>query len=368
MSSILPPSHSDASNSGDKPVRVLLQDQSMFGRWGRRIPWIAAIIAIGFALSYRAAYDQYLQKNPRLEERYVSHSETAQQKVAIITIEGTIMHNDGFAKWQIDQVAKDPDVKAVVVRVDSPGGTVTGSDYLYHQLKMLREGEGTGRKIPLVVSMGGIAASGGYYLSMAAGDVPDTIFAERTTWTGSIGVIIPHFTVADLLESWKIQDDSVVSGPYKELGSPTQKLSPEMAKKERAILQAMVDQTFDQFKEIVADARPQLANNKENFATATTGQVFTAKQALELGLVDKLGFEEDAVDRAIELAKLDPRNVRVVKYTLPQGLVNAMLFGPSSSATGPSGQLNLSALIDWATPRCYMLFTWLPPLVSNQAR
>ncbi len=144
---------------------------------------------------------------------------------------------------------------------------------------------------------------------MAAGDVPDTIFAERTTWTGSIGVIIPHFTVADLLESWKIQDDSVVSGPYKELGSPTQKLSPEMAKKERAILQGLVDQTFDQFKEVVAEARPQLANNKEAFATATTGQVFTAKQALDLGLVDKLGFLEDAVDRAIELAKLDPHNV-----------------------------------------------------------
>ena len=283
MSTALPP-YSNGPG-GDKPLRVQLQDQSAFGRWGRRLPWIVAIVAVGFAISYRAAYDQYLQKNPRLQERYVSHSETAQQKVAIITIEGTIMHTDGFAKWQIDQAVKDPDVKAVVVRVDSPGGTVTGSDYLYHHLKMLRDGESTGgRKVPLVVSMGGIAASGGYYLSMAAGDVPDTIFAERTTWTGSIGVIIPHFTVADLLESWKIQDDSVVSGPYKELGSPTQKLSPEMAKKRCAILQGLVDQTFDQFKEIVAEARPQLANNKEAFATATTGQVFTAKQATRFGL------------------------------------------------------------------------------------
>ena len=87
------------------------------------------------------AYEQYVQKNPRIEERYVSHSETAPQKVAIITIEGTILHSDGFAKWQIDQAAKDPDVKAVVVRVDSPGGTVTGSDYLYHHLKMLRGGK-----------------------------------------------------------------------------------------------------------------------------------------------------------------------------------------------------------------------------------
>jgi protease IV len=371
MSSVLPPSRSDASNSGDRPVHVLLQEQGMFGRWGRRIPWIIAILAVVFAISYRISYDQYFQKNPRLEERFVSHSELAQQKVAIITIEGTIMHSDGYAKWQIDQAAKDPDVKAVVVRVDSPGGTVTGSDYLYHHLKMLREGESTGgRKVPIVVSMGGIAASGGYYLSMAAGDVPDTIFAERTTWTGSIGVIIPHFTVADLLESWKVQDDSVVSGPYKELGSPTQKLSPEMAKKERAILQGLVDQTFDQFKDIVAEARPQLANNKENFATATTGQVFTAKQALDLGLVDKLGFVEDAVDRAIALANLDPHKVRVVKYEKPSGLLDGVLFG-SDSRTGismPSAQLDLSALADLATPRAYLLFTWLPALVSSQAQ
>jgi protease IV len=366
MSSMFPPSRPGDSGPGDRTLQVVLHEQGMFGRWGRRIPWILLIIAIGFALSYRGAYEQYIQKNPRIEERFVSHSETAMQKVAIITIEGTIMHSDGFAKWQIDQAAKDPDVKAVVVRVDSPGGTVTGSDYLYHHLKMLRDGENNGRKVPLVVSMGGIAASGGYYLSMAAGDVPDTIFAERTTWTGSIGVIIPHFTIADLLESWKIQDDSIVSGPFKELGSPTQKLSPEMAKKEHAILQGLVDQTFDQFKEVVSEARPQLANNKEAFATATTGQVFTAKQALDLGLVDKLGFLEDAVNRAIELAKLDPHNVRVVKYVRQEGVLNAALFGANSSASSPLEKFDFSAVADLATPRAYLLFTWLPALVSNQ--
>src|SRR5262249_8423107 len=116
MSSSLP----DNAAGGERPVRVVLEEKSAFGRWGRRIPWIIAIIAVVFAISYRSAFDQYVQKNPRIDERFVSHSETAQQKVAIITIEGTIMHSDGFAKWQIDQVAKDPDVKAVVVRVDSP--------------------------------------------------------------------------------------------------------------------------------------------------------------------------------------------------------------------------------------------------------
>ena len=154
----------DSLASGERPVHVVIDQGGRLGRWGTRLPWILFFIAVAFALSYRGAYQRYMQRNPRIEERYFSHSKTADQKVAIVTIEGAIMHNDGFAKWQIDQVREDPDVKAVVLRVDSPGGTVTGSDYLYHHLKLLREGEGTGRKIPLVVSMGGIAASGGYYV------------------------------------------------------------------------------------------------------------------------------------------------------------------------------------------------------------
>jgi protease-4 len=141
-----------------------------------------------------------------------------------------------------------------------------------------------------------------------------------------------------------------------------------MAKKERAILQGLVDQTFAQFKDVVAEARPQLANNKEAFAKATTGEVFTAKQAVDLGLVDKVGFVEDAIDRAIELAKLNPHNVRVVKYVQPEGLLNAVLFGSSASTATPLGQLNLAALADLATPRAYLLFTWLPAIVSNRVQ
>ncbi len=221
-------------------------------------------------------------------------------------------------------------------------------------------------KLPLVVSMGGIAASGGYYLSMAAGGVPDTIFAERTTWTGSIGVIIPHFNVADLLTKWDIQDDSIMSNPLKAMGSPTRKISPELAEKEHEILQTLVNETFEQFKQVVLEGRPQLANNAEALKQATTGQVFTAKQALDLGLVDKLGFVEDAIDRAIELAQLNPKSVRVVKYTQPESLLGSALFGPNAAAS--SGQLNLAAIAEMATPRAYYLYTWLPSLLSNTVK
>ena len=106
------------------------------------------------------------------------------------------MGEESFAKKQIDQVRDDNHVKAVVLRVDSPGGTVTGSDYIYHHLKKLAEE----RQIPMVVSMGSVAASGGYYVAMAAGEKENTIYAEPTTWTGSIGVIIPHYDLTGLLE------------------------------------------------------------------------------------------------------------------------------------------------------------------------
>src|SRR5215470_19455056 len=89
--------------SGDRPVHVVIDQGGRLGRWGGRLPWILFFIAVAFALSYRGAYQRYMQRNPRIEERYFSHSKTADAKVAIVAIEGAIMHSDGFAKWQIDQ-------------------------------------------------------------------------------------------------------------------------------------------------------------------------------------------------------------------------------------------------------------------------
>ena len=179
--------------------------------------------------------------------------------------------------------------------------------------------------------MGGIAASGGYYLSMAVGDAPDTIFAERTTWTGSIGVIIPHFTIADLLESWKIQGRFDRQRTVQRNGQPHAEAHAGNGGGGAArYCKPWSIRPSTSSRKWWPKARPQLANNKNAFAKATTGQVFTAKQALDLGLVDKLGFQEDAVDRAIDLANLDRSNVRVVKYTAPEGLLDSVLFGPSA--------------------------------------
>ena len=178
------------------PHRIILEQA---GGTFRKIIMIGLLIALSFSVMFNfglfGQYHSYVQTDPDIHEKLHSGSATASAKVAIIAVKGAIMESDGFVKRQIDRVRNDDDVKAIVVRVDSPGGTVTASHYIYHHLKKLQKDkeEASGEEFPMVVSMGSIAASGGYYVSMAVGDAPDTIYAEETTWTGSIGVIIPSY-------------------------------------------------------------------------------------------------------------------------------------------------------------------------------
>src|SRR6185312_14711822 len=146
---------------------------SRFWSW---MGWFGFFIVGLIVIGQWVVLADYFDTSGGVEEKYVSGEKTAQDKIAIITISGVIMESEGFVKHQIDKVKDDKHVKAVVVRVDSPGGTVSGSDFIFHHLKRLRNE----KSIPLVVSMGGMAASGGYYVSMAVGDKDDTIFAEPT--------------------------------------------------------------------------------------------------------------------------------------------------------------------------------------------
>jgi protease-4 len=292
----------------------------------------------------------------RVQERHFSHNRHAKSKIAIISVEGTILEGRGFAKRQIEHARKDDDVKAVVLRVNSPGGTVTGADGIYHELSRLVSQRG----IPLVVSMGGIAASGGYYVSMAVGPRTDSIFAEPTTWTGSIGVVMPHFNVAQLMEEWGVKSDSVVSKPLKGMGSFTRPMSEE----ERRLFQALVDDAFAGFKEVIRSGRPKFKADPGALERVTTGQVFTAKQALENGLVDKIGYVEDAVDQAIQFAGLSPDEVHVVQYR-PEFSLTDVFLDSASDGSAKSRGLTLDAIVELTVPRAYYLCTWLPPLLST---
>lgn len=289
---------------------------------------------------------------PRVQEKFVSHDHKAVDKVAILPIEGVILESDdGFIKRAIDTAEQDKNVKALVLRVDSPGGSVTGSDYIYHHLCKLAES----RKIPIVVSMGGMAASGGYYVSMAVGQEPDTIFAEPTGFTGSIGVIIPHYNLAGLLEN-KIVDDSIASNELKKMGGMTKPMSPE----EKKIFQALVDESFAHFKEVVRSGRAKFDKDPAALDKLATGQIYTAEQAVKNGLIDKLGFVEDAVDRAIELANLDKDKVKVVRYKQEPSLSSILLGGQTQSAAS----VDFKALLEMTTPRAYYLVSFMPALAG----
>jgi protease-4 len=208
--------------------------------------------------------------------------------------------------------------------------------------------------------MGSVCASGGYYVAMAVGSQPDAIFAEPTTWTGSIGVIIPHFDVSGGLSRLGITEDSIASNPLKKMGSPTQ----PMTEAERKILQTLVDESFKGFKAIVVSGRPKFKNDEVALNAVATGQIFTAQQALDKGLVDKIGFIEAAIARATELAGETPDSVRCVKYEKRPTLFGEML-GVQSRLAPARATIDISALIEAASPRAYYVWSFLPTIISS---
>lgn len=340
------------------PPQIIVQQQppSAFGRFGK---WLLAalVVAVMFIIGLYSSYQSYFSPADAPQEKYHSLAQLASKKVAIIDVSGTIMEgDDSFAMKQIKRVDDDNSVVGIVLRINSPGGTVTGSDYIYHHLRDLVEK----RKLPMVVSMGSVCASGGYYIAMAAGGQKDVLFAEPTTWTGSIGVVIPHFDASAGLAKLGIQEDSIKSGPLKTMGSPTRPLSEE----ERKVLQTLVDDSFKGFKEIVVSGRPKFKNDEAALNAVATGQIFTAQQALAKGLVDKIGFIEAAIARVTELAGETPESVRCVKYERRPTLVGE-LIGADSRLAPARNAVDVASLIDLASPRAYYLWTLHPNVLSS---
>lgn len=289
---------------------------------------LASAAGIGMLLCFGSAFffafvigmiaasgEMAVQNMPeRLAERIVSGEPSAHTKVAVIAIEGAILgSNDDFVHRQIRQATDDKHVAAIVLRVDSPGGTITGSDFYLHLLNKLKNE----RKIPIVVSMGGVAASGGYYVSMAS----DEIFAEPSTITGSIGVIVSLFDASTLFAKIGVESTPIASGPMKTMGSIAKPMSPE----EKKLWEALVAAYFDQFKDRIKKGRANFAADPEKLDKLATGQIYLAGEAIENGLIDKIGFLEDAVDRAMELASVSKNNSRVIRYRPRMSFMNAVL-------------------------------------------
>lgn len=269
--------------------------------------------------------------------------------VAVLKLEETILSTDGFFNDQIENAFNDKNVKAVVLRIDSPGGSAYASDFFYNKLvKLSRE-----KEIPIVVSMGGVCASGGYYVAMAVGNEREgVIFAEPSTWTGSIGVIIPRYDLTALAEKIGMEPDPIKSHRLKGMGSMFAPLTDE----ERGILQGLIDDSFLRFKHVVQSGRKRFRDAPESLSKIATGQVFTLNQAMANGLVDRNGTLEDAVARAKELTGLEADKLSVFTYKKRDNLMNALL---SSQAKSPEVQA-MEAISNVATPRAYYLWTQLP--------
>ncbi len=341
-------------------TRIILEQPR--GRWGGRLAWIITGISVVIAITSAGANATYFQTDSNVLETFHSLSTSAEAKVAIVTVSGAILGGDGFAGSQIDKIEDDENVRAIVLRIDSPGGTVSGSDEIHHRISTLA----AERNLPVVVSMGGICASGGYYIAMASGGEEDVIYAEPSTLTGSVGVLIPNYDFSQLLQRFNVTDTTVSSGPLKEMLSPTKPRSPELEERQREVLQSLVDEMFARFASIVRDGRPKITD--EQFEEIGTGRIFTAEQAVDVGLVDRIGFLDDAVARAVELTGLADENVRVVKYVKPAGLLDEVLgtTGTASARFDASGlTVSLDALAEWTAPRCWYLCSWLPPVVSR---
>ena len=207
------------------------------------------------------------------------------KKVGLIEITGTIVESSEVVD-QIARYGKDSSVKALVVRVESPGGVVAASQEIYEELRRVRD---DGK--PVVVSMGGIAASGGYYVACGA----DSIVANPGTLTGSIGVIMSFPMAQELMRKIGLEWEVLKTGEFKDIGSFTR----PMTDRERDLLEGILDDVYDQFVSVVALERGIEREVVESFAD---GSVFTGRQALELNLVDRIGTFRDAVHLAGEMA------------------------------------------------------------------
>ncbi len=362
-----------------EPVRVVQVSRgpSVFG-WILRIFFIfVLLISLGanlvlvlavVGLSSSALFNISSDDDQNgLVERFESGEARAVDKVAIVDVEGVLMEGMiGYAQKQVERAAKDNGVKAVVLRIQSPGGSITASDHLYHKLIELRDGtiRGTVAK-PIVVSMGSMAASGGYYIAMPG----KKILAERTAITGSIGVYAALPNVKTLGDKVGFRMEVIKAGEVKDSGSPF----ADMTEKEKMMWQHLVDESYLQFLNVVEQGRPALKGKlQEDVVIDETvpvrtaagmqkkvkftryradGGVYTATEAMKLGLIDQIGYLDDAIEAARVAANLS-KEFKAVRYDRPITILGSIL---GIKAPGVTPKLELGALANSLTPRLWYL-------------
>ena len=310
--------------------------------------WLLCILLLAsLALNYSmwTTWNNYFSGETPVQERFHSGDKDSAEKIALLRMSGTIMppFTERFLD-AIDQAIKDDSVKGVILEVDSPGGLIADSHQIYHRLQKLAENK------PIRVRMKRLAASGGYYISMGAGP-NTTIYVEPTTWTGSIGVIIPRYDMAELAQKTGISADPLKTGLLKDSLNPFREMQP----RERAVWDEILDDAFQQFITVIETNRPGL--NRAQVEELATGQIYTARQALENGLADKTGFLEDVV-KDLE-TELGLSSARIVVYQSMPGLFDLV---HSYAAIESQNQNPLQIISDLSVPRAMYFCSWAPAI------
>ncbi|MDB6122395.1 MAG: Signal peptide peptidase SppA, type [Pedosphaera sp.] len=282
-------------------------------------------------------YHSYRSYGPKMEEVTIRDND-ADNKIAVIDVEGIItgqaIDQGGFSmvsvvKEQLRRARRDNHVKAVILRVNSPGGEVLASDEI---AKAISEFQTKANK-PVVVSMGSLAASGGYYVSAPC----DWIVANELTITGSIGVIMHGFNYRALMDKVGVRPEVYKSGKFKDMLSGS-KSPEEIDPEERKMVQALIDETFERFKTVVAEGRNAAYNAHKGKALDADwkdyadGRILSGNEAYRLGFVDELGDLETAIKRTKDLAHIGKENANLIQYQPVFELSNLFrLFGKSEA-------------------------------------
>jgi protease-4 len=276
--------------------------------------------------------------------------------IAIIEVNGLIMNarSSGLLssgenpvsafREKLDLARRDKRVKAVVLRINSPGGAVTASDIMYQDLVNFRKETGK----PVVACMMDVAASGAYYLAMGC----DQIYAHPSSVTGSIGVIMSLYNATGLFSKIGVASEPIKSGPNKDIGNPGR----PMTAAERAILQGMVDSFYNQFVQVVVQGRHL---PEERVRALADGRVYTGVDAQQLGLVDKIGYLEDAIKEAKAMACID--DAALIGYDCSDGYRGSIYSAVPKIPSQIQVKLDVPGLSALANPSgAAFLYLWEP--------
>jgi len=339
-------------------VRVFQHARSSSNRLAVSRKWtltplfmLGVVLTLSVVLSGCVSLSLFPQKMP-LREKTVQG--TAADKILVVSISGIISDGKDGAVWDGDDdlvarikeeltlAAEDEHIKALLLRINSPGGTVTASDIIYHEIMAFKHK----RKIPVVAVIMDLGASGGYYVAVTG----DRIIAHPTSVTGSVGVIMLRVNAEGLLQKIGVEASAIKSGAKKDIGSPFRPMTED----ERAIFQTMINGFFSRFLEVVSKGRSLPADQLKVIAD---GRVVTGPQALQLGLVDQVGYLDDGIAAAKKLAGLT--DARVIMYARPEAYRNNIY----SLANGSGGlealaRLDLMTVAHGGSPQ--FLYLWMP--------